>query len=149
MPGGRSDAAIAETSAESARNIQRYIRLTELIQPLLDKVDANKLGFVPAVTLSYLSLEEQETLNGLLDVRLRKRTVRQAEALKRRSQEGGLDEAAMVHILDERREAVIREVRIEYGRIRRYFSPAVTIEEIEERILKALEVLGEGEEKGV
>ncbi len=141
LPGGRSDAAIAETADESARSIQRYIRLTELIQPLLDKVDSNKLGFVPAVLLSYLSKKEQEALNETLDARVKKLTVRQAEALKQRSQEGTLDERAMLNILDEKREDAVKEVKIKYGQIRRYFSPTATLEEIEERIVKALEVL--------
>ncbi len=140
-PGGRSDAEIAETADESARSIQRYIRLTELIQPLLDKVDANKLGFIPAVSLSYLAESEQETLNSLLCVRSEKLTIRQAEALKQRSQDGTLDEGTMLNILTVKREAAIKEIRIDYRRIRRYFSPAATSEEIEARIMMALEVL--------
>ncbi len=132
---------LAEESGESAKQIQRYIRLTELMQPLLDKVDANKLGFIPAVSLSYLTHREQETLYGLLDVQSKKLAVRQAEALKQRSQEGTLDEKAMLDILAKKHEPAIKEVKITYRRIRRYFLPSATSEEIEARIVKALELL--------
>ena len=91
--------AIAQGSGESAQNIRRYIRLTHLIPTLRQKVDEKKLGFIPAVDLSYLSPEEQTIMNRIMEARSIKPSKEQAEKLKHVSQKKGLRESDILAIL--------------------------------------------------
>ena len=91
----RADEKLAESVNESARTVQRFIRLTELISELLDMVDERKLAFNPAVEVSYLKRDEQRMLLEAMDAEQTTPSLSQAQRLKKFSQEGRLTEEAM------------------------------------------------------
>lgn len=95
----RSRDIIAEESGESGTKISRYIRLTQLIPALLERVDDGRLGFIPAVDLSYLSEEQQEYVEDIMGFSDVKPSKAQAAELKKRSQAGGLTKKEMKEIL--------------------------------------------------
>ena len=98
--GKRNDELIGEQFGDSKDTVRRYIRLTELISPLLDKVDEGQLGFVPAVDLSYLSEKEQRDINHLIELTKKKPSKVQAAALKRLSKEKQLTGKKMREIFE-------------------------------------------------
>ena len=97
----RSNALVAEQAGESVKQLQRFIRLTELIPPLLDMVDAHKIAFNPAVELSYLKPEEQVELLDAMDSEQATPSLSQAQRLKRFSQESKLNIDMMRAIMSE------------------------------------------------
>ena len=97
----RADTAVADGTGDSARTIQRFIRLTNLIPPLLDMVDEKKIAFSPAVELSYLKPEEQKALQNEIDKQQVTPSFSQAQRIKRGSQEGTLSPKKMEEILSE------------------------------------------------
>ncbi len=130
--------ALSENSNDSARNIHRFIRLTELLPGLLQMVDDKKLPFNPAVELSYLTQEEQ---GGLMEVMGDLRAVpslEQAKRLKKYSQEGKLDRNVMDAILTEERPAPV-QVTLKNDRLKQYFPQTYTAKQIEEVIFSLLE----------
>jgi len=92
---------VGEDVGESARQVQRYIRLTELITPLLDMVDERKIAFNPAYELSFLTKDEQTTLLDAMDSEQATPSLSQAQRLKQFSQRGELDAAVMRAIMSE------------------------------------------------
>ena len=101
----RTDEILAEQSGTSRNQVQRYIRLTELVPNLLDMVDAKKIAFNPAVELSYLKPEEQTALMEAMDSEQAMPSLSQAQRLKRFSQEGTLSSDMMRAILSEEKKA--------------------------------------------
>ena len=97
----RADTAVADGTGDSARTIQRFIRLTNLIPPLLDMVDEKRIGFSPAVELSYLKPEEQKALLDGIDKQQVTPSFSQAQRMKKWSQEGILSHESMETILSE------------------------------------------------
>ena len=97
----RADTAVADGTGDSARTIQRFIRLTNLIPPLLDMVDEKKIAFSPAVELSYLKPEEQKALQNEIDKQQVTPSFSQAQRIKKGSQEGTLSPKKMEEILSE------------------------------------------------
>lgn len=97
----RADTAVADGTGDSARTIQRFIRLTNLIPPLLDMVDEKKIAFSPAVELSYLKTEEQKALQNEIDKQQVTPSFSQAQRIKKGSQEGTLSPKKMEEILSE------------------------------------------------
>ena len=97
----RADIAVADGTGDSARTIQRFIRLTNLIRPLLDMVDEKKIGFSPAVELSYLKPEEQTALLDSIDKQQATPSFSQAQRMKKASQEGRLQPDQISSILSE------------------------------------------------
>lgn len=97
----RADTAVADGTGDSARTIQRFIRLTNLIPPLLDMVDDKKIAFSPAVELSYLKPEEQKALQNEIDKQQVTPSFSQAQRIKKGSQEGTLSPKKMEEILSE------------------------------------------------
>ena len=95
----RADEKLAESVNESARTVQRFIRLTELISELLDMVDERKLAFNPAVEVSYLKRDEQRMLLEAMDAEQTTPSLSQAQRLKKFSQEGRMTEEAMSAIM--------------------------------------------------
>ncbi len=136
----RTDEKIAENSEDSARQIQRYIRLTELIRELLDMVDIQKIAFSPAVEISYLTKEEQYLL---LDcIKRYDSTPSQAQAiyLKRLSQEGKLTTDKLEEIMEEEKPNQKPKYKINYDRFERYFPKNVATEkEVEDFLFKCVE----------
>ena len=102
----RADEIIAEQAGSSRNQIQRFIRLTELIQPLMDMVDERKIAFNPAVELSYLKPEEQLELMDAMDSEQATPSLSQAQRLKKFSQEGRLSIDVMRAIMSEEKKTV-------------------------------------------
>ena len=136
----RSDEILGEQVGESKDQIRRYIRLTELIKPILDMVDDKKIALRPAVELSYLSQEQQEML--LDTMQLQDCTPSHAQAIKMRkfAEEGRLNEDVILSIMSEEKGNQKEQFRIPRERINKYFSPGASAKQIEDTIIKALEL---------
>ena len=134
----RADEAVAENSLDSARTIQRYIRLTELEQPLLDMVDCKKLKFNPAVELSYLTQKQQETLIKVMDEEKAVPSLAQAQRLKRMSQEKTYTKESVRSLLS-KPSIQARRVIIDESVIMRYFTPDTSDEYITKLICSLLD----------
>lgn len=121
--GKRSDEILGEQVGESKDQIRRYIRLTDLIKPILDMVDDKKIALRPAVELSYLSQDQQEML--LDTMRLQDCTPSHAQAIKLRkfAEEGRLNEDVILSIMSEEKGNQKEQFRIPRERINKYFSP--------------------------
>lgn len=131
---------LSQDVPDSARQIHRYIRLTELIKPILDMVDAKKIALRPAVELSYLSQDQQEML--LDTMQLQDCTPSHAQAIKMRkfAEEGRLNEDVILSIMSEEKGNQKEQFRIPRERINKYFSPGASAKQIEDTIIKALEL---------
>ena len=101
----RADELLAQQAGESRNQVQRFIRLTELISELLDMVDERKLAFNPAVEVSYLKRDEQRMLLEAMDAEQTTPSLSQAQRLKKFSQEGRLTEEAMSAIMSEEKKS--------------------------------------------
>ena len=130
--------ALSENSNDSARNIHRFIRLTELLPILLQMVDDKKLPFNPAVELSYLAGEQQEELVEVMEGLQAVPSLEQAKRLKKYSQEGKLDRNVMDAILTEERTVPV-QVTLKNDRLKQYFPQTYTPKQIEEVIFSLLE----------
>lgn len=138
--GKRSDEILGAQVGESKDQIRRYIRLTELIKPILDMVDDKKIALRPAVELSYLSQDQQEML--LDTMRLQDCTPSHAQAIKMRkfAEEGRLNGDVILSIMSEEKGNQKEQFRIPRERISKYFSPGASAKQIEDTIIKALEL---------
>ena len=136
----RSNEELAAQSPDSRAQIQRYIRLTYLIPPLLDMVDEGKIAMRPAVELSYLPENEQTILHETME--MEDCTPSHAQAIKMRkfSEEGKLNEDVIFSIMQEEKPNQKEQVRIPRDRISKYFSPGTPAKTIEDTIVKALEL---------
>lgn len=135
----RTDALVAEGTNESARTVQRFIRLTELIPKLLDMVDQKQLSFNPAVELSYLKKEEQQGFLEAMDYAQTTPSLSQAQRLKKFSQEGKCSLDAMCAILSEEKKNEQDRVTIKNDVLRKYFPKSYTPKQMEDIIIKLLE----------
>ncbi|NBH13296.1 ParB/RepB/Spo0J family partition protein [Lachnospiraceae bacterium] len=131
---------LAEQAGESHEQIRKYIRLTELITPILDMVDNGKIAMRPAVELSYLPKEHQTTLFDTMQSE--DCTPSHAQAIKMRqfSAEGRLNEDVILSILSEEKGNQKEQFRMPKERISRYFSPGTPAKQMEDTIVKALEL---------
>ena len=131
---------LGESVGESRSQIQRYIRLTELITPILDMVDSGKIAIRPAVELSYLPKEQQTIL--LDTMQLEDCTPSHAQAIKMRkfADEGRLNEDVILSILSEEKGNQKEQFRMPKERISKYFSPGTPAKQMEDTIVKALEL---------
>ena len=123
----------------SKDQVRRYIRLTELIPPLLNLVDERKIAFNPAVELSYLKPEEQTILLDAMDSEQATPSLSQAQRLKQFSQQGRLSEDVMRAILSEEKKTEVDRITLSNETLRRYFPRSYTPKQMEETILKLLE----------
>ena len=130
---------VANQAGENYKQVQRYIRLTELVPDLLDMVDAKKIAFNPAVELSYLKPEEQTALMEAMDSEQATPSLSQAQRLKRFSQEGTLSPDMMRAILSEEKKADMDRVTLTGDTLRKYFPRSYTPRQMEQTILKLLE----------
>lgn len=130
--------ALSENSNDSARNIHRFIRLTELLPELLQMVDDKKLSFNPAVELSYLTREQQGELMEIMGELQAVPSLEQAKRLKKYSQEEKLDRNVMDAILTEERPAPV-QVTLKNDRLKQYFPQTYTAKQMEEVIFSLLE----------
>ena len=136
----RADEKLAESVNESARTVQRFIRLTELISELLDMVDERKLAFNPAVEVSYLKRDEQRMLLEAMDAEQTTPSLSQAQRLKKFSQEGRLTEEAMSAIMSEEKKSEMDKVTLRSDTLYKYFPKSYTPKQMEQTIIKLLDV---------
>lgn len=131
--------AIGKDVGESGRQIQRFIRLTYLVPPLLDMVDEHKVAFNPAVELSYLTSEEQVALLDAMDSEQSTPSLSQAQRLKKFGQEGRLSEDVMRAILSEEKKPEVGKITLSSDKLRRYFPKSFTPQQMEQTIFRLLE----------
>lgn len=136
----RADELLAQQAGESRNQVQRFIRLTELISELLDMVDERKLAFNPAVDVSYLKRDEQRMLLEAMDAEQTTPSLSQAQRLKKFSQEGRLTEEAMSAIMSEEKKSDMDKVTLRSDTLRRYFPKSYTPKQMEQTIIKLLDV---------
>lgn len=129
---------LSENAPDSARQIQRFIRLTELIPELLDMVDDKKIAFNPAVELSYLTPKEQTNLLEAMDMEQATPSLSQAQRLKKFSAEGKCTLEAMCAIMSEEKKGELDKVTLSSDKLRKYFPKSYTPQKMEETILKLL-----------
>ena len=130
---------IGQQAGDSRNQVHRFIRLTELIPPLLNLVDERKIAFNPAVELSYLKPEEQTKLLDAMDSEQATPSLSQAQRLKQFSQQGRLSEDVMRTILSEEKKTEVDRITLSNETLRRYFPRSYTPKQMEETILKLLE----------
>lgn len=139
LQGMKSVEIVAESSPDSKTQVQRYIRLTELIPELLDLVDEGRIAFRPAVELSYLQKEEQSALLEQIAYADATPSLAQAIKLKRFSQDGKLNNEVIESIMSEEKPNQREKINIKYAEARRFIPASVPYEKTGEYILKALE----------
>ena len=130
--------AMAEESPDSRNQIQRFIRLTELIPGLLQMVDDKQIAFNPAVELSYLPKEQQSKLLAIMQELDCTPSHAQAIQLKKLSQEGRLDERTMGKLMTEEKPNQKEQIKLQTERINRYFPKGYTPKQMEDTIIKLL-----------
>lgn len=135
----RSNEELAKKSEESVTQIKRYIRLTELIQPIMDMVDDGKIAFRPAVELSYIPKDLQETLWDAMACEDCTPSLAQALKMKSFAKEGRLSEDVIFSILQEEKPNQIEQFKIPKKRLSKYFPEGTSAKKMEDTILKALE----------
>lgn len=139
LQGKKSSEQLAEQVGQSKNQIFRFIRLTELIPPLLDMVDGKKIAFNPAYELSFLTKEEQATLMETMDYEQATPSLSQAQRMKKFSQEGKLTGDVMLAIMSEEKKSDLDKVTFTSDTLRKYFPKSYTPKKMEETIIKLLE----------
>lgn len=135
----RSTEAIAEGTGESYKQVQRYIRLTNLVPDLLDLVDCKQISFNPAVELSYLSPEEQETFLQAMDEVQAAPSLSQAQRLKKLAQEGNFTMDAAREIMNEVKKGDLERVTFRNEQLRKFFPRSYTTQQMQDTIIKLLD----------
>ena len=130
---------LAESSGESAKQIQRFIRLTNLIPDLLEMVDQKQISFNPAVELSYLKPEEQEIFMEAMDLAQTAPSLSQAQRMKKLSQEGGFTLDAVREIMTEVKKGDLERVTFRNETLRKYFPKSYSTQQMQDTIIKLLE----------
>ena len=130
---------VGKNMGESGRQVQRFIRLTELIPTLLDMVDERKIAFNPAVELSYLKKEEQTLLLEAMDSEQATPSLSQAQRLKKFSQQKMLSLDVMRAVMSEEKKTDLDRVTLKNETLRRYFPKSYTPKQMEDTIIKLLE----------
>ena len=138
--GKRSTEVVAEGTGESYKQVQRFIRLTELISELLEMVDERKLAFNPAVEVSYLKRDEQRMLLEAMDAEQTTPSLSQAQRIKKFSQEGRLTEEAMSAIMSEEKKSEMDKVTLRSDTLYKYFPKSYTPKQMEQTIIRLLDV---------
>ena len=139
LTGQKSRDILAAQAGDSARNVQRYIRLTELVPDLLNMVDERKIALNPAYELSFLKKEEQEQLLDAMDSEQATPSLSQAQRLKKYSQEGHLTPDVMCAIMSEEKKSEWDRVTLTSETLRKYFPKSYTPKKMQETIVKLLE----------
>lgn len=138
LEGKESRELIAEQTGESARQVQRYVNLTNLIPELMQMVDEKKIAFSPAVELSFLTPEEQTNLLDAMEYGQSTPSLSQAQRLKKLSQDGGCDRMAMYAMMSEEKKGDLEKVTIDSGDLRRFFPKSYTPKQMHDVIIKLL-----------
>ena len=135
----RADEILAQQAGSSRNQVQRYIRLTELIPELMDMVDEKKIALNPAYELSFLKKEEQVDLFDAMDSEQATPSLSQAQRLKKYSQEGHLTLDMMRVIMGEEKKSDLDRVTFTSDTLRKYFPKSYTPQRMQETIIKLLE----------
>lgn len=141
--GGRSEEAadvVGKETGDSGRQVQRYIRLTELSPELQQMVDEKKIAMTPAVELSFLKPEEQAMLVTTIDSEQATPSLSQAQRMKKLSQAGELNDDAMLGIMIEQKKPAWDKVTLGGEKLRKYFPKSYTPQQIEETIYRLLDL---------
>ena len=138
---GKLEAAdvIGKATDESGRQVQRYVRLTNLIPELLNMVDEKMISFNPAVELSYLSPEQQQEMIKAMDDTQNAPSVSQAKRIKELAQKGQFTSDAVVAIMGEEKKGELDTVTIKNDILRKYFPRSYTPRQMEEKIIQLLD----------
>ncbi len=137
--GRKSVQIVADEAGESKTQVQRYIRLTELQPELQQMVDEKKIAMTPAVEISYLKPEEQKLLLDTIDSEQATPSLSQAQRMKKLSQEGKLNDDAMLGIMMEQKKPETYSITLSGDKLRKYFPRSYTPQRMEETILKLLD----------
>ena len=135
----RSNQIVADEAGESVKQVQRYIRLTNLIPELLELVDTGKISFTPAVELSYLSPEDQETFLKAMDYAQTAPSLSQAQRIRKMSQEGRCTYDAMCEVMNEVKKDDLDRVTFRNVQLRKYFPRDYTVKQMQDTIFRLLE----------
>lgn len=135
----RTDQVMAAELGESRNQIQRYIRLTNLIPELLEMVDQKQISFNPAVELSYLAPEEQEIFMQAMDEVQASPSLSQAQRLKKLAQEGDFTMDAAREIMNEVKKGDLERVTFRNEQLRKYFPRSYTTQQMQDTIIKLLD----------
>ena len=130
---------IAENSPDSSSQIQRYLRLNELIPELLQMVDERKIALTPAAEISYLTKEEQEILFMTIDCEMATPSLSQAQRMKQISREGQLTDDMILQIMSEKKKPECWNLTIPMNKVSKYFPKSYTPQRMEEVILALLD----------
>ena len=135
----RADEIVAQDAGTSRNQVQRFIRLNNLEQPLLDKVDDGKLAFTPAVELSYLNPQEQAWVQTALEKTQQTPSLSQAQRMKQESKEGKLTEEGVLNIMSEEKKPLFNSVTLSHETLKKYFPRSYTAKQMEKIILRLLD----------
>ena len=135
----RSDETVAQEAGESRNQVERYIRLTQLIPELLELVDQKKISFNPAVELSYLTASEQRDFLQAMEESKHPPTLSQAQQIKRLSKAGGCSYDAILDLMTSDKKAELDRLTLKNETIQKYFPKSYTPRQMEETILNLLE----------
>ena len=136
----RSNEELGQKNGDSREQVRRFIRLTELIPSVLDMVDSGKIAFRPAVELSYLSKEQQQSLYDTMECEDCTPSLAQAIKMKEFSRDGKLTEEVILSIMQEEKPNQREQFKMPKERISKYFAPGTLAQKIEDTIIKALEL---------
>lgn len=136
----RSNEELGQKNGDSREQVRRFIRLTELIPSVLDMVDSGKIAFRPAVELSYLSKEQQQSLYDTMECEDCTPSLAQAIKMKEFSRDGKLTAEVILSIMQEEKPNQREQFKMPKERISKYFAPGTPAQKIEDTIVKALEL---------
>ena len=137
--GKKAREIVADDAGESPRNVQRFIRLNDLTQPLMDKVDQGELAFTPAVELSFLQPQEQEWVFTALEETQQTPSLSQAQRIKQESKAGTLTEEGVKKIISEEKKPLYNSVTLSHDTLKKYFPRSYTAKQMEAVIIRLLE----------
>ena len=135
----RADSELAESAGESARNVQRFIRLTNLVPELLDMVDEKKIAFNPAVELSYLDESQQRDFLEAMNDTQNAPSLSQAQQLKKMAQQGEFSYEKAFDVMGQEKKSEKDTVTIKNETLRKYFPRNYTPKQMEEKIIQLLD----------
>ena len=139
LNGAKARDIVADESGDNARNVQRFIRLTNLIPELLDMVDEKKIAFNPAVELSYLDESQQRDFLEAMNDTQNAPSLSQAQRLKRLAQEGHFSYDVAFAVIGEEKKDELDKVVIKNDTLRKYFPRSYTPKQMEDTIIKLLD----------
>ena len=139
LNGAKARDIVADESGDNARNVQRFIRLTNLVPELLDMVDEKKIAFNPAVELSYLDESQQRDFLEAMNDTQNAPSLSQAQRLKRLAQEGHFSYDVAFAVMGEEKKDELDKVVIKNDTLRKYFPRSYTPKQMEDTIIKLLE----------